>query len=180
MDELLTEDQAQLRESAARLCRDVGGAKRARRLRNEGTALDAEAWAAMRRAGWLGLAVPEARGGLGLGAVELYLIAEQIGRHAVMVPMVETTSVAWCLGRASGTGAGAALDALLASSLIVPALQPDGWDFRRATAALEAQAQGNGLRISGVPPVCALWAGGRGISGSRRARRRGAALPGFA
>ena len=36
MDELLTEDQSQLRESAARLCRDVGGAKRARRLRDAG------------------------------------------------------------------------------------------------------------------------------------------------
>jgi len=154
MDELLTEDQSQLRESAARLGRDVGGAKRARALRDQGAALDAEAWAAMRQAGWLGLAVPEARGGLGLGAAELYVIAEQIGRHAVMVPIIEAAGVAWGLGRAGGgAGAAAALGALLAGRLIVPALQSDGWDFRRATAALEAWANGNALNVSGAVPL---------------------------
>lgn len=153
MDELLTDDQSQLRESAARLGRDVGGAKRARALRDQGAALDAEAWTAMRQAGWLGLAVPEARGGLGLGAAELYVIAEQIGRHAVMVPMIEAAGVAWALGRASGTGAAAALSTLLGGRLIVPALRSDGWDFRRATVPLEARATGNAPRIGGTVPL---------------------------
>jgi alkylation response protein AidB-like acyl-CoA dehydrogenase len=127
MDELLDEDQKLLRESARRLCTDRGGAKRARALRDGGQDFDAEAWAAIGAAGWLGVLVPEAQGGTGLGAVELYVLLEQIGRAALMVPMIETAALSWALSSAK---ADAALTSLLAGDVIVPALAMDGWDFR--------------------------------------------------
>lgn len=151
MDEQLTAEQSQLRESAARLCRDFGGAKRARLLRDRGQEIDAEAWNAIRAAGWLGVLAPEARGGLGLGAVELYVLLEQIGRQALLVPLLETTALAGLLGRAPGAAAATALQSVLTGKgLIVPALQADGWDFRPASPALDGRYQGEMLHVSGT------------------------------
>ena len=150
MDEQLSPEQSQLRESAARLCRDYGGAKRARGLRDRGEELDVEAWRALRDAGWLATLVREALGGAGLGAIELYVLIEQVGRHVAMAPLLEATIAAWALGRASGAGAGEALRAVLAGErLVVPALAGDGWEFRKATG-FAAHAKGNALMVSGA------------------------------
>ena len=98
MDELLTDEQRQLRDSAAKLCAARGGAKRARDLREAGQDIDAQAWRASVDAGWLGMMVPESRGGLGLGAVEFYIVLEQAGRQALMTPLLETVAIAWLFG----------------------------------------------------------------------------------
>ena len=98
MDEILTDEQRQLRDSAAKLCAAMGGAKRAQALRDAGQDIDRATWRAIGDAGWLGMMVPEARGGLGLGAVELYVVLEQAGRQAVMTPLLETVAAAWLLG----------------------------------------------------------------------------------
>lgn len=151
MDELLTAEQSQLRESAARLCADFGGAKRARRLRDAGQEVDADAWKAIRKAGWLAMLVPEERGGLGLGAAELYVLLEQIGRQTLMVPLLEAASVSWLLGRVRSAEADATLQSLLTQArLIIPALHSDGWDFRRASQTLEGKYKGSEPRISGA------------------------------
>ena len=135
MDELLTEEQRQLRESAARLCADCGGARRARDLREAGRDIDAEAWRAIVAAGWLGMMVPETRGGLGLGAVEFYLVLEQAGRHALMTPLLETVATAWLFGALLDPPQ--ALAAVLGGDrIIAPALDADGWTFRRGGSLL--------------------------------------------
>lgn len=147
MDELLSPEQEQLRESAARLCADFGGAKRARALRDSGEGFDRAAWKAIGDAGWLSALVPETRGGLGLGAIELYVLLEQIGRHLVMVPLLESAAASWVLGRARST----ALDEVLGGArLVLPALQADGWDFHRVSKSLAATAQGNQLLVGGA------------------------------
>lgn len=151
MDEQLTAEQSQLRDSAAKLCGNFGGAKRARLLRDRGQEIDTEAWNAIRAAGWLGVFVPEERGGLGLGAVELYVLLEQIGRQVLLLPLLETAALALLLGRAPGAAAAMALQSVLAGErLIVPALQADGWDFRRASRALEGHYQGRMLHVKGM------------------------------
>lgn len=156
MDEQLSPEQSQLRDSAARLCRDIGGAKRARGLRDRGRELDAEAWRAMRAAGWLGTLVSEERGGAGLGTTELYVLLEQIGRHVAMVPLLEASAACWALGRAQNTAAWATLrTALAGEQLIVPALHAEGWDFR-TPPSLHAEPRGNALIVSGVTPGVAF------------------------
>lgn len=150
MDEQLSPEQSQLRESAARLCRDLAGAKRARRLRDRGQERDVEAWLAMREAGWFATLVPEERGGAGLGASELYVLMEQVGRQVAIVPLVEAAAAAWALARASGGGADATLRSVLAGEqLVVPGLAGDGWDFRKA-AGFAGRAKGNALAVSGA------------------------------
>jgi len=156
MDEQLSPEQGQLRDSAARLCRDFGGAKRARALRDRGEEFDAEAWQAMRAAGWLGTLVSEARGGAGLGTTELYVLLEQIGRHVAMAPLLEASAACWALGHATSDRAAAALrSALVGERLVVPALQAEGWDFRMP-AALRGEPKGNALMVSGAVPGIAF------------------------
>jgi alkylation response protein AidB-like acyl-CoA dehydrogenase len=135
MDELLTGEQRQLRDSAARLCVDCGGARRARALRDAGQDIDNTAWHAVVRAGWLGMMVPEARGGLGLGAVEFYIVLEQAGRHALMTPLLESVALAWLFGALREPPQ--ALAAVLGGErIIAPALDADGWTFRRGGSLL--------------------------------------------
>ncbi|HUC05019.1 MAG TPA: acyl-CoA dehydrogenase family protein [Acidimicrobiales bacterium] len=51
---------------------------------------DRAAWAAMADQGWLALEVAEGEGGLGLGMVEVAVLAEEIGRRLVSVPYLPT------------------------------------------------------------------------------------------
>ena len=48
---------------------------------------DADLWAAGAEMGWMGLAVPEEHGGLGLGYLELALLAEELGRALAPIPL---------------------------------------------------------------------------------------------
>ncbi len=50
----------------------------------------ADLWKAVAAQGWLGTAIPEAHGGLGLGHVELCAIAEELGRSVAPIPFAST------------------------------------------------------------------------------------------
>ena len=51
---------------------------------------DAEVWKEVAAQGWLGTAIPEAYGGLGLGHLELCVIAEELGRALAPIPFGST------------------------------------------------------------------------------------------
>ena len=51
---------------------------------------DEALWKAVAGQGWLGAAIPEAHGGLGLGRLELCVIAEELGRAAAPIPFAST------------------------------------------------------------------------------------------
>src|SRR5665213_4511306 len=51
---------------------------------------DAELWKAVAAQGWLGAAIPEEFGGLGLGGIELCAIAEELGRALAPIPFSST------------------------------------------------------------------------------------------
>ncbi|HZZ33782.1 MAG TPA: acyl-CoA dehydrogenase family protein [Phenylobacterium sp.] len=55
-----------------------------------GKAYDEALWAAVAAQGWLGAAIPEAYGGLGLGHLELCAIAEELGRVVAPIPFAST------------------------------------------------------------------------------------------
>jgi alkylation response protein AidB-like acyl-CoA dehydrogenase len=59
-------------------------------LDNDGQAYDKALWKAVADQGWLGAAIPEARGGLGLGHLELCVIAEELGRAVAPIPFAST------------------------------------------------------------------------------------------
>ena len=51
---------------------------------------DADLWKEIAGQGWLGTAIPESHGGLGLGHLELCVIAEEMGRALAPVPFAST------------------------------------------------------------------------------------------
>jgi alkylation response protein AidB-like acyl-CoA dehydrogenase len=51
---------------------------------------DAALWAEVAGQGWLGAAIPEVYGGLGLGRLELCVIAEELGRACAPIPFAST------------------------------------------------------------------------------------------
>src|SRR5712692_12048187 len=57
-------------------------------------------YAKMAELGWMGLIVPEAEGGLGLGVLELALVLEELGRVAAPGPFLSTQLVIAALLRA--------------------------------------------------------------------------------
>ena len=53
-------------------------------------AYDAGLWTAVAEQGWLGAAIPEEFGGLGLGGIDLCAIAEELGRALAPIPFAST------------------------------------------------------------------------------------------
>ena len=62
-------------------------------------------WSRLAEIGVVGLTVPEALGGLGMGELDLVLILEEAGRAAAPEPLVETIAVGAPLLRDAGTAA---------------------------------------------------------------------------
>lgn len=84
----LTDEQQMLQDSAARYVQKSYPFEQRRALANEGGGFRRETWQAIADMGWLGVAVPEACGGLGFSPVETGLVAEQLGRALVLEPFV--------------------------------------------------------------------------------------------
>jgi len=88
MDFDLTEDQLALRSGAADVLADLASPARVRAHTDTSAPYDAALWAALVEQGWLGVEVGEADGGLGLGAVEVAVLVEELGKHAAPAPFV--------------------------------------------------------------------------------------------
>ena len=76
MDFSLSEDQQRIREAIAQLCADFDDAYWLKRDREGGFPEDF--FQAMARAGWLGICIPQAYGGSGLGVTEATVMARTI------------------------------------------------------------------------------------------------------
>ena len=91
MDFELSDDQRAIADLAEQILGDKASHERLRELEKRGgPRFDAELWQAFAEAGLLGIAVPEAQGGAGLGFLELAVILEQIGRRTAPIPFLET------------------------------------------------------------------------------------------
>ena len=88
MDFELSDDQVALQEAAQDLLDGLSDPLHVRAHMATGEDLDAALWRGMVEQGWLGVAVPEDRGGLGLGWVEAAVLLEQVGAHTAPVPLL--------------------------------------------------------------------------------------------
>jgi len=100
MDFELSDDQVALRDGARELLDGLASPERVRAHTTSGDPFDAALWRAMVEQGWLGIEVPEERGGVGLGAVEVAVLSEELGRHAAPAPFVSTVLALDALGGA--------------------------------------------------------------------------------
>ena len=90
MDFDLSADQIALRDAARELLNVRASSERVRKVLDTEAGYDAELWREMAAQGWLAIDVPESDGGLGLGFVEVAVLAEEIGRHVAPAPFVST------------------------------------------------------------------------------------------
>ena len=147
MDFGLTDDQRDIQRTARELLGSRAGAERVREHAEAGRT-DAALWQELGELGWPGIAVAEEHGGQGLGAVELAILCEELGRTVAPVPFLPTVLAAaliehagsdeqrerWLPGLATGELTGAAGD--------TPELVHGG-----AGAAVIVIVDGNGARL---------------------------------
>lgn len=82
----LSEDQKMLAEQAHKLLTEVATPDRLRHLIDEKANYDQSLWQNLAELGFLGAAIPEEFGGIGMSAMELAVIAEELGRANAAVP----------------------------------------------------------------------------------------------
>ena len=86
-----SDDQKSLKDEARKFLTDKAGAKVTRRVLDDAAvSYDETLWRAVAEMGWLGAAIPEEHGGLGLGRLELCVLAEELGRAVAPIPFSST------------------------------------------------------------------------------------------
>jgi len=81
-----SEEQTMLRELAREILEKELDLERLKEVEAEGDWFDRELWAKLAEANLLGLAVPEAQGGMGMGFLELCVLLQEIGRAVAPLP----------------------------------------------------------------------------------------------
>ena len=112
------------------------------------TALHPELWSEVAEQGWLGIHLSEASGGLGLGMVDLAVVAEEMGRACFPGPFLGTVWAATLIAEANAKSK--YLHPLAAGELkgAVALLEPDAsWD--PSDVQLQATKAGSGFKLSG-------------------------------
>ena len=94
MDFDFSPEQRQLKDQARRFLGDHCDRSAVRAVLDGPQAHDAKLWQGLAAQGYLGAAIPEAYGGLGLGYLELCVIAEELGRAIAPVPFSSSIAIA--------------------------------------------------------------------------------------
>ena len=81
-----SDDQKFLQEEARKFLEKEGALLRNRNVLENESYIDAELWKKIVELGWTGIRIPEEYDGLGLGHLELCVIAEELGRFLAPVP----------------------------------------------------------------------------------------------
>ncbi len=98
------EAQGDLLDVATVFCREQSPIARVRALIDSETGHEPAVWSQIAELGWLGVAIPEAFGGVGLSLTEVVPLVEQMGRNLLSTPFVSTTLAAQAI-LAGGTEA---------------------------------------------------------------------------
>ena len=85
-----SDDQKMLKDQAHKFLSEQCTTKTVRKVFESKAHYDVQLWKAIGEMGWAGTAIPEAYGGLGLGYLELCVIAEELGRALAPVPFSST------------------------------------------------------------------------------------------
>ena len=94
MDLELSDEQKQLKEQVGRLLDEKATPDALRKLITSDAGIDRDLWTQVAELGLLGAAIPEEYGGVGLGAKDLCVIAEEMGRTVAPVPFFSSICLA--------------------------------------------------------------------------------------
>lgn len=150
MDFLFTTEQDEAAQLAARIIGDGTSLERLRaaeRAAGDTGRLDRDLWAALGEAGLLGLHLPEAYGGAGLGLIELARVLVEAGRRVAPVPLAVVGASSAFLAEADDDVRSAWLPGLADGSKVVTAAVAEEHDHLPASPTVTATADGT---ISGA------------------------------
>lgn len=100
-----SEEQKQLKEQARRMLADRCPPAAVRAVLDGQATYDQGLWKGLAELGYLGTAIPEQYGGLGIGHLELCVLAEELGRALAPVPFSSSVYLATELLTAAGSEA---------------------------------------------------------------------------
>ncbi|MFN8546068.1 MAG: acyl-CoA dehydrogenase family protein [Candidatus Binatia bacterium] len=152
MDFAFSQEQEALRELARSIFQDHVTHDRLKALEARDEWFDAVVWSELGKASLLGVAVPEAFGGSGLGFTELCLVLEEVGRAVAPVPVLASLALGGLPLAQLGTPAQqrrwlpaiASGEAILSAALVeLGAPDPE-------QPAATARRDGGGWRLDGV------------------------------
>ncbi len=128
---------------------DVARARRWRGARDE---YDRDAWRRMAELGWLGILVPEAHGGLGLGLPEMAIVARGLARALAPEPLVASAVMATTALADGDEGLRREHLPRIVAGEIAPVLawQETAGGWGDELPAMQAQALEGGYRLNGV------------------------------
>lgn len=153
MDLSLTEEQQMLRDAARELCTKYGDTEVLRTLEDDPTGFDPAFWSELAQMDLLGLSIPEAHGGSGMGLVEQTIIAKELGRAIVPSPWLVTIAIGANLLVAGGTAEQQAqwLPRVARGEAILTVAwhEPHRGETARGVQ-LTAKADGDAIRLSGT------------------------------
>ena len=98
-----SEDQKMIQSQARQFLSEQSPLSVARDVLDDQQSYDKKLWRNITELGWCGIAIPEAYGGLGLGSLELCVIAQELGRALTPVPFYSTIYLAAELIKAQGS-----------------------------------------------------------------------------
>lgn len=88
MDFALSETQDELIALAGQILGDRMTLQHLKAVERSDDGFDRDTWREFAKANLLGIAIPEAQGGLGLGFVDLCLVLREVGKHVAPLPLV--------------------------------------------------------------------------------------------
>jgi alkylation response protein AidB-like acyl-CoA dehydrogenase len=151
MDFDLSKPQKLLKDSARDFLTRECKLDRVRELMETGTAHDDRLWQSIADQGWTGLIVPEEHGGLGLGLVELAVVAEEMGRACLPGAFLSTLTAAALVERAGSLEQRAKdLEPIAAGELkATVAFLEEGASWEVDKIKLKATREGGNFQLAG-------------------------------
>jgi alkylation response protein AidB-like acyl-CoA dehydrogenase len=151
MDFSFNEEQEAVRDLARQILGERVTHERLKEVEAGTEGFDRETWAELAKANLLGIAVPEAAGGSGLGFIELCLLLEQVGRTAAPLPLLATLVMGALPVAEFGSAEqrSALLPPVVAGDLVLTTALVE-FGAEPARPATTARRDGDGWRIDGV------------------------------
>jgi acyl-CoA dehydrogenase len=150
---ILTDEQTMLKAAADGFLGENAPIAHLRKLRDgrDPDGVSRDLWRAFGEMGFAGVLIPEAYGGMGLGAVEAGVIAESLGRTLTPSPFFGTAVLgARTLAAGSEDQRAEWLPRMAAGEAIVSLALDEGAKHRPDRIATTAERSGNGFKLNGA------------------------------
>ena len=150
---ILTEEQTMLQDAADGFLNEQAPIAHLRKLRDERDAdgVSRDLWRAFGEMGFAGVIIPEAMGGMGLGAVEAGVIAESLGRTLTPSPYLGSSILSAKVLIDGGSQAQQAwLPRIAAGEAILSLAVDEGAKHAPSRITTRAERAGNGFKLNGA------------------------------